>query len=142
MTATSGSPETSARTGPMCSGPALGDQDPGRRGGSGTASVTLSGYRSGSPQPHVLRTNDSGANWHDLSGNLPTAPVNDVLAAGGNLYAATDQGVFVSSPSAISWSRLGSGLPLVPVTGLAYDGGHQRLVISTFGRGFYQTTVG
>jgi photosystem II stability/assembly factor-like uncharacterized protein len=105
-----------------------------------TAYVSLSGYRAGSPQPHVLRTGDAGASWSDLSGNLPQAPVNDViLGAGGVLYAATDQGVFVGAviEGRARWLRLGGGLPLVPVDDLSYDHTNHRLVAATFGRGFY-----
>jgi photosystem II stability/assembly factor-like uncharacterized protein len=105
----------------------------------GTAWVTLSGYRSGSPLPHVLRTTDYGATWTDLTGNLPQAPVNDVVLGDGTaLYVATDQSVFVSSAGDGQWLRLGGGLPLVPVTDIEYDAGHRRLVAATFGRGFYQ----
>ncbi|MFI1170891.1 WD40/YVTN/BNR-like repeat-containing protein [Streptomyces melanogenes] len=101
-----------------------------------TAYVSLSGYRSGSSQPHLLRTRDAGASWRDLSGNLPQAPVNDVVLSGRNtLYAATDQGVFVSGRD--GWRRLGGGLPLVPVSDITYDQVHHRLVAATFGRGFY-----
>jgi photosystem II stability/assembly factor-like uncharacterized protein len=107
-----------------------------------SAYVTLSGYRSGSPQPHVLRTGDSGGHWTDLSGNLPQAPVNTlVIGAGGLLYAGTDQGVFVGTAGSAQWARLGQNLPLVPVDDIAYDQSHHRLVIATFGRGFYSLTV-
>jgi photosystem II stability/assembly factor-like uncharacterized protein len=108
----------------------------------GTVWVTLSGYRSGSPLPHVLRTTDSGATWTDLTGNLPQAPVNDVvLGAGRSLFVATDQGVFVSPAGDRRWQRLGSRLPLVPVDDIEYDRRHHRLVAATFGRGFYQLAV-
>lgn len=107
-----------------------------------TAYVTLSGYRSGSPRPHVLRTTNGGSSWADLSGNLPQAPVNDVvLGAGRTLYVATDQGVFTSGSGGGFWQRLGSGLPLAPVDGLAYDPSWHRLVAATFGRGFYRITL-
>ncbi|GGU28083.1 WD40/YVTN/BNR-like repeat-containing protein [Streptomyces violascens] len=107
-----------------------------------TAYVSLSGYRSGSAQPHLLRTRNAGTSWTDLSGNLPQAPVNDVvLGAGGVLYVATDQGVFVGAAYGADgrarWLRLGGGLPLVPVSDLAYDPANHRLVAATFGRGFY-----
>ncbi|MBT2526014.1 glycosyl hydrolase [Streptomyces sp. ISL-99] len=103
-----------------------------------TAYVALSGYRSGEAQPHLLRTTDAGASWTDLSGNLPQAPVNDVvLAGGGRLYAATDQGVFIRNGSR-GWRRLGGGMPLVPVDDLDYDARNHRLVAATFGRGFYE----
>ncbi|QUQ65372.1 WD40/YVTN/BNR-like repeat-containing protein [Kutzneria sp. CA-103260] len=110
---------------------------------SNAAYVTLSGYRSGSAQPHVLRTNDSGRHWTDLSGDLPQAPVNTLVigAGGGILYAGTDQGVFASPAGSGHWARLGQNLPLVPVDDIAYDQQHHRLVIATFGRGFYSLTV-
>jgi photosystem II stability/assembly factor-like uncharacterized protein len=107
-----------------------------------SAYVTLSGYRSGSAQPHVLRTTDNGGHWTDLSGNLPQAPVNTlVIGAGGLLYVGTDQGVFVGTAGSAQWARLGQNLPLVPVDDIAYDPSHHRLVIATFGRGFYSLTV-
>jgi photosystem II stability/assembly factor-like uncharacterized protein len=107
-----------------------------------TAYVTLSGYRAGSYQPHVLVTRDGGLSWTDLSGNLPQAPVNDVILVGGStLYAATDQGVFVSAAGDGVWQRLGSGLPLVPVDDIEYDADHHRLVAATFGRSMYELAI-
>lgn len=106
-----------------------------------TAYVTLSGYRAGSYQPHVLVTRDGGSSWTDLSGNLPQAPVNDVILVGSTLYAATDQGVFVSAAGDGVWQRLGTGLPLVPVDDIEYDPGHHRLVAATFGRSMYELVI-
>jgi hypothetical protein len=108
-----------------------------------TAYVTLSGYRSGSPQPHVLMTRSAGARWADISGNLPSAPVNDVvLGFAGLLYVATDQGVFISHTAAPGhWARLGHSMPRVPVDDIEYDGRNHRLVAATFGRGIYETVV-
>jgi photosystem II stability/assembly factor-like uncharacterized protein len=105
--------------------------------------VTLSGYRSGSASPYVLTSSDAGRSWSDLGGNLPQAPVNDVIqGAGRTLYVATDQGVFVSRDGGPRWLRLGRGLPMVPVDDIEYDGRNHRLVAATFGRGLYRTTVG
>jgi len=107
-----------------------------------TAYATLSGYRAGSYQPHVMVTHDGGTTWTDLSGNLPQAPVNDVvLSSAGGLYVATDQGVFVSAAGDGVWQRLGTGLPLVPVDDIEYDAGHHRLVAATFGRSMYELGV-
>ena len=109
--------------------------DPNR---ASTVYVTLSGYRAGSPLPHVLLTRNAGASWSDLSGNLPQAPVNDVvLGRGGLLYVATDQGVFVTVAGLNVWFRYGR-LPLVPIDDIEYDPVHHRLVAATFGRGMYQ----
>jgi len=107
---------------------------------AGTVYVTLSGYRSGSYQPHVMVSRDYGASWRDISGNLPQAPVNDVvLGRGGTVFVATDQGVFISHALLPGfWLRYGRGLPLVPVDDIEYDAGHHRLVAATFGRSFYE----
>jgi photosystem II stability/assembly factor-like uncharacterized protein len=110
--------------------------DPNR---ASTVYVTLSGYRSGSFQPHVMVSRNFGASWQDLSGNLPQAPVNDiVLARFGLVYVATDQGVFATFAGLNHWVRLGHDLPLVPVDDIEYDPAHNRLVAATFGRGFYE----
>lgn len=104
-----------------------------------TVYITLSGYRSGSYRPHILVSRNAGASWTDISGNLPQAPVNDiVLSRFGLLYAATDQGVFVTFTGLSFWLRLGRGMPLVPVDDLEYDPTRQRLVAATFGRGLYE----
>ncbi|GGM57663.1 hypothetical protein GCM10012275_31090 [Longimycelium tulufanense] len=104
--------------------------------------VTLSGYRSGSKQPHLLATADGGRTWRDISGNLPNAPVNDVVVGKNNtLYVATDQGVFTTPVGFGLWLQLGSGLPASPVDDIEYDPTNHRLVAATFGRGFYELRV-
>ncbi|MFG3509497.1 WD40/YVTN/BNR-like repeat-containing protein [Streptomyces sp. NPDC047821] len=108
--------------------------------------TTHSGYRAGSPLAHVYGSTDGGKRWTDLSGNLPDAPVNDLVTGRGHtLYLGTDQGVFVSvAPSPAGgrqWFRLGRGMPAVPVDDIEYDAGHRRLVAATFGRGFYELTT-
>lgn len=104
--------------------------------------VTHSGYRAGEDRPYVLASLDGGRHFADISGNLPQAPVNDlVIARGTTLYAATDQGVFVSHLGGHRWLRLGRGMPLVPVDDIEYDGTNHRLVAATFGRGLYETRV-
>jgi photosystem II stability/assembly factor-like uncharacterized protein len=107
-----------------------------------TVYATLSGYRSGEYDPHIIVSRNGGSSWTDLSGNLPQAPVNDVvLGRGGALYIATDQGVFVSRAGSDRWWRLGRGMPLVPVDDIEYDAATHRLVAATFGRGLYRLTV-
>jgi photosystem II stability/assembly factor-like uncharacterized protein len=104
--------------------------------------TTHSGYRAGSPLPHVYASSDGGRHWRNISGNLPAAPVNDlVVARGGMLHLATDQGVFTSPSGRGHWLRLGRGMPQVPVDDIEYDPDHHRLVAATFGRGFYELTT-
>jgi photosystem II stability/assembly factor-like uncharacterized protein len=102
--------------------------------------VALSAYRSGSNRPYLLRSTDGGRTFADTTGNLPQAPVNDVvIARGGGLFVATDQGVFASYGR--TWRRLGHGMPLVPVDDIEYDPTHHRLVAAIFGRGVYSLSV-
>ncbi|MDG4861100.1 glycosyl hydrolase [Streptomyces sp. T-3] len=105
--------------------------------------TTHSAYRSGSTLAHVYGSTDGGKHWRNLSGNLPSAPVNDlVIGTGRSLHIGTDQGVFTSSSGGGKWLRLGRGMPAVPVDDIEYDAGHHRLVAATFGRGFYELRTG
>jgi photosystem II stability/assembly factor-like uncharacterized protein len=99
--------------------------------------VTFSGYRSGDGKAYVLRSTDGGESWKDISANLPKAPVNDAVLAGGHLYVATDVGVFVTDTKEISWWRLGKDLPRSPVNDLRYSAKNDSLYAGTFGRGIY-----
>lgn len=104
--------------------------------------ATFSGYRSGSFEPHVMVSRNGGTSWTDLTGNLPQAPVNDVvLGQGRTLFVATDQGVFVSYRGGGQWLRLGRGLPMVPVDDIEYDPRNQRMIAGTFGRSLYELHV-
>ncbi|HEU5160297.1 MAG TPA: hypothetical protein VFU43_25085 [Streptosporangiaceae bacterium] len=97
------------------------------------AYVTLSGYRAGTGDGHVLTTADGGRTWRDITGNLPRAPVNDVIVGPfGVLFVATDAGVFAGIGG--RWLRLGT-LPLASVTDIELTAG--RLFAATFGRGIY-----
>jgi len=106
----------------------------------------VSGYSGGDPAAHVFRTETGGASWQDISGDLPDAPVNDVVLDPRNpgvLYAATDVGVFTAPVTGGTWSRVGSGLPAVPVADLeaAASGPATVLTAATFGLGMYRTTL-
>lgn len=104
--------------------------------------ATFSGYRAGSYEPHVMVSRNAGRSWTDITGNLPQAPVNDVVLSRGRIvYVATDQGVFVSYTGGRHWLRLGRGLPMVPVDDIEYDPGNHRMLAGTFGRSIYQIRV-
>lgn len=105
-----------------------------------TAYVTLSGYRWDEYLPHIFRTTDAGANWEDISANLPEAPLNDVIVDPENtaaLYLAGDVGVFYSQNSGTAWLYLGAGLPNVPVTDLVLHNPTRTLIAATYGRSMF-----
>lgn len=100
--------------------------------------VSLSGY---GDRPHVLATIDGGRTWTDASGDLPDAPVNDLLVLPGRgLAAASDLGVYVTSGRG-EWLALGSGLPALPVLDMRYEPDRAAIVAATFGAGFQEVQL-
>ena len=103
--------------------------------------VTFSGYHGGVHSPYVLRSTDGGATWQDLSGNLPQAPVNDLILVNGRTYVATDLGVFTAVAGTSQWYQVGTGLPLAPVNDLRYNANSHTLFAGTFGRGVWSLVL-
>jgi photosystem II stability/assembly factor-like uncharacterized protein len=98
--------------------------------------VAYSGYREGDLAANVWETTDGGASWTNISGNMPNAPV-EMLAfdsARGDLYAATDLGVFVGKNGKKNWAAVGRGLPNTPVLDVKITGDDKTLYAATFGR--------
>jgi photosystem II stability/assembly factor-like uncharacterized protein len=115
-------------------------------GNANVAWVSYSGFRwESETQPHVLMTRDGGASWADISGNLPQAPVNDVIRHPlhrGWLYVGTDMGVFFSPNLGRNWLKVGDTFPVVPVTDVHFHAGTDTLFAATYGRGIYAATIG
>ncbi len=106
------------------------------------AYATFSGFRSGSDRPHVMRTTDGGLTWHDVTGDLPDAPVNSVIATSdGLLIVGSDVGVFLSTWNGGRWTPVGDDLPRAPVTYLRYHEPTRGLTAATFGRGIYTAPI-
>ncbi|WLD94458.1 hypothetical protein [Alkalihalobacillus sp. AL-G] len=106
--------------------------------------ATFSGFRSGDNGAHVLKSDDGGESWVDISGNLPNVPLNDLVINPKKrhvLYAASDVGVFVSPNGGKKWYTLGEGIPVVPVTDLKYHQPSDVLYAATFGRGVYEVEL-
>jgi len=109
------------------------------------AYVTLSGFRDDDPLPHVFRTTDFGSTWTAVSGNLPEAPVNDIVIDDedpATLFVATDVGVYLSTDTGGSWSALGVGLPNGVVNALDLHGPTRTLTAGTYGRSMFTYDVG
>jgi hypothetical protein len=113
-----------------------------RRDPANVAFASFSGFRAGKQKSLVFRTGDGGKTWKDISGNLPQAPVNDVLAIGDAVVAATDVGVFVTRGSKQgTWLKVGTGLPNAPITSLDWQAKTTTLLASNFGRGAYSIAL-
>lgn len=103
-----------------------------------TIFVTHTGYKSNDFVAHIHRSDDRGATWTPVAGNLPEFAVNDILVLPGYqdtvLFVATDGGVYGSTNAGVYWERLGVGMPIVPVFHLAWNEARNELVAGTHGR--------
>jgi photosystem II stability/assembly factor-like uncharacterized protein len=109
---------------------------------AGTAYIAFSGYREGDNSAYVVKTTDGGETWTNITGNLPKAPVGDVIVVGKKLFVASDVGVFTSSLNGKRWLKVGGkSLPLAPVTDIRYIAKNKRIYAATFGRGIYSVKV-
>lgn len=107
------------------------------------AYVTLSGFRLDEYQPHILKTTDAGLTWNDISGNLPAAPINELIidpSDNSTLYVGTDVGVYVGTSNG-NWFQLGDSLPNVPVVDLTLHQPTRTLLAATFGRSMYKYDI-
>jgi photosystem II stability/assembly factor-like uncharacterized protein len=116
-----------------------------RRSPAKVAFASFSGFRSGKQKSLVYRTTDGGKSWKDISGNLPQAPVNDVVPVGDDLLVATDVGVFlsrqVSTGLGRQWLKVGTGLPNAPITELRWHAPSSTLFAANFGRGAFSVKL-
>jgi hypothetical protein len=95
---------------------------------------------------HLFFTNNSGAAWTNVDGNLPDVPVNDIVidpddSTDNTTYVATDSGVYASANatagSATTWTVLQTGLPNSQVLSLRLNNASRTLVAATHGRGMW-----
>lgn len=101
---------------------------------------------SSSTPPHVLRTENGGAFWDDLTANLPDIAGHGIAAdlATGAIYVATDRGVYFTyadlqglGPSQ-PWTAL-PGLPQAAVMDVKLDAQGNQLWAALEGFGVYST---
>ncbi|MDP7031679.1 MAG: FlgD immunoglobulin-like domain containing protein [Gemmatimonadota bacterium] len=108
------------------------------------AYVTHSGYREDVFLPHIHRTADYGATWTDITGNLPEAPVNDILPDPDfptRLFVATDVGVYWTPDLGGVWLKVGTGLPLSVVTDIDLHPASRTLLAGTHGRSAFRADI-
>jgi hypothetical protein len=107
--------------------------------------VTLSGYKVDSTGSHIYRTANYGSSWISIKGNLPDAPINDVIidpADYRTLYIATDIAVMQTTNLGTNWSVLGTGFPTnVPCHDLTLHNPTRTLIVWTHGRSAFKISV-
>lgn len=92
-------------------------------------------------RPYLLRTDDYGASWTDITGDLPefgsTRVVREHLSNPDFLAAGTEFGLFVTLDGGEHWVQLKNNLPTVAVHDIVFHPRDGDLVIGTHGRGIW-----
>lgn len=106
-----------------------------------TAYVTFSGFSALDYTPHVFKTTNGGQSWTDISANLPSIPVNDIILHPDPqepyIFLATDLNVWYSENDGASWTILGNDLPFTIVRDLKLHVPTNTLYAGTFGRSMH-----
>jgi hypothetical protein len=83
----------------------------------------------------VMVSHDGGNTFQDLTGDLPTADAHRIALRDGQLYVATDVGIFTAAAGSTHWSRFDAGLPAVTYRSMQLDPTGRYLVAGAYGRG-------
>jgi hypothetical protein len=94
----------------------------------------------------VFQTEDEGVNWEDYSQGLPPGlPVFKLKydSKYGNLYAATDVGVFVRNINNTNetWNPFDNNLPVKIVTDIEINPDFNKIYAATYGRGLWKSPL-
>lgn len=107
----------------------------------GNALIAVDRHLSGDFRPYLYRTDDYGAHWTSISGNLPKDVYAHVVRRdlrNGNLYyAGLENGLYISWNAGATWYLFGLGLPSAAVYDLALDRDANSLALATHGRGLW-----
>ncbi len=106
--------------------------------------VTLNGYRWDDFTPYIFVSDDYGKSWKNISGNIPTSPVNALVEDTENedlLFVGTDNGLYVSFNRGESWELFQNGVPNVAIHDLVIQPEAKHLLVGTHGRSIYKANI-
>jgi S1-C subfamily serine protease/photosystem II stability/assembly factor-like uncharacterized protein len=111
------------------------------RSRAGRAYVCVDAHRSDDDKPYLFVTDDYGATFKSMNGNLPTFGSTRCLRQdiknGDVFYCGTEFGAFVSINKGESWAKLGGNLPTVAVHEFAQPTVADEIVAATHGRSLW-----
>jgi photosystem II stability/assembly factor-like uncharacterized protein len=112
---------------------------------AGRVYASFTGFREDDFRSYLFRSDDFGATWRSIVGNLPAESVNVIRedpTDPGILYVGTDLGVYVSGDEGESWHSLSVKLPTTPVHDLVIHPRDPEMVIGTHGRSVFVLELG
>ncbi|MCC7499698.1 MAG: hypothetical protein IT160_19105 [Bryobacterales bacterium] len=107
--------------------------------------LALAALAGGGGSPRVLRTENGGLFWDDLTANLPDGSAHGITAerTSGAVYVATDTGLWMTytdlaAPGpATRWVPISTGLPPAAARDVRLDSGGNQLFVAVDGFGVF-----
>lgn len=105
--------------------------------------LALNDRRQDNHTPYLYLSDDRGASWKLITGNLPASPANVIIEGddgevGLLLFCGTDMGVYMSKDLGKKWVALNGNMPaVVAVDDMFIHPRDKKLVIATYGRGVW-----
>ena len=95
------------------------------------------------PGQKIFKSDNDGFTWQNITYNLPNIPVNCIKNVPGTnmLLAATDIGVYKLDSASNVWILYSQGLPNVIVSDIEFNPAINKIYVSTFGRGIWETDL-
>jgi hypothetical protein len=107
----------------------------------GTLFAVFDGHKDNDFRPHVVRSDDFGESWRNVTGDLPAfGPTRSVAIHSRNgelVFVGTEFGVHFSLEGGNRWLPLRNNLPTVAVHDMEIHPRENDLVLGTHGRGFW-----
>ncbi len=105
-----------------------------------TVYASMAGFASNNK---VFKTTNGGNSWQNISYNLPNLPVNCIkqIPNTSNLMVATDIGVYILNAGTTTWINTSFGLPNVIVSDIEFNVALNKIYVSTFGRGIWESSL-
>ena len=105
------------------------------------AYAVFDNHKRGDHNPYVYRTNNRGASWTSIAGDLPNWGAVHTIAEDhvdpNLLFVGTEYGLFYSQNGGANWVQLKTNFPTIDVRDIEIQQRENDLVVGTFGRGIY-----
>lgn len=93
----------------------------------------------------AFKSTDAGANWVDITGNLPNEPQlvikHQNQSPNNDLYIGTTIGVYHTNDNMTEWEVFDTNLPNVPITDMEINSEEGIITVGTYGRGVWQSPI-
>lgn len=108
---------------------------------AGRVYVVVNNYRNDDNRNYLWRSDDRGATWRDVTGNLPADRVLRTVREDPRnpdvLWLGTELGLFVTTDGGTHWVELKNNMPTLPFNDLRIHPRDNDLVLASHGRGVW-----